>query len=385
MTGILQQIMGTMEQTRTMSVLDSVSMIGFAALLVLGIINCVLGYRLLRFWMMLFGFLIGGGIGLGVAYTMGIQEKYMYAVIMIGVGILLAVIAFLSYKIGIFVIGAGIGLGLGIYVFHPTTSLVFFFCLLLGVGLGALAMKWAREVLIVGTSLLGGAMTGISLAKLGGLDDIPYGLGLSALCALLGMLIQFATNRRVVIEEEEYEPERVKKVKRNPGYRDSAEYPSDRRQVMEEESGRQRKPKSRETNSQEYAPARQKRVVDVPLENKKTRRTRRNEEELDLEGTVVYRPKRSAASADRTVNARSGNVRSAGKTRHDIYEKDRYDDYYDDYDDGYYDREPIDEELLDEQVIQEMMDEDDREGEEIWNKISRKNTKKNTGRNKNAR
>ena len=50
---------------------------------------------------------------------------------------------------------------------------------------------------------------------------------------------------------------------------------------------------------------------------------------------MVYRPKRSAASADRTVNARSGNVRSAGKTRHDIYEKDRYDDYYDDYDDGY--------------------------------------------------
>ena len=129
MTGILQQIMSTMEQTRSVSVLDSVSMIGFAALLVLGVINCVLGYRLLRFWMMLFGFLIGGGIGLGVAYTMGIQEKYMYAVIMIGVGILLAVIAFLSYKVGIFIIGAGIGLGLGIYVFHPTTSLVFFFCL----------------------------------------------------------------------------------------------------------------------------------------------------------------------------------------------------------------------------------------------------------------
>ena len=145
MTGILQQIMSTMEQTRSVSVLDSVSMIGFAALLVLGVINCVLGYRLLRFWMMLFGFLIGGGIGLGVAYTMGIQEKYMYAVIMIGVGILLAVIAFLSYKVGIFIIGAGIGLGLGIYVFHPTTSLIFFFCLLLGVGLGVLAMKWAGD------------------------------------------------------------------------------------------------------------------------------------------------------------------------------------------------------------------------------------------------
>ena len=41
-------------------------------------------------------------------------------------------------------------------------------------------MKWAREVIIVGTSLLGEAMAGMSLAKLGGLADFPYGIGLSA-------------------------------------------------------------------------------------------------------------------------------------------------------------------------------------------------------------
>lgn len=59
-------------------------------------------------------------------------------------------------------------------------------------------------------------MAGISLAKLGGLDDIPYGLGLSALCALLGMLIQFATNRRVVIEEENMSRKGSKKSKEIP-------------------------------------------------------------------------------------------------------------------------------------------------------------------------
>ena len=53
MTGILQQIMNTMEQTRSASVLDSVSTIGFAALFVLGVINCVLGYRLLRLVLLL--------------------------------------------------------------------------------------------------------------------------------------------------------------------------------------------------------------------------------------------------------------------------------------------------------------------------------------------
>ena len=190
MNDILQQIMNMIENTRTVPSISSFSMIGFTVLLIFGVINCILGYRLLRFWMMLCGFVIGAGIGFGAAYTGGVTEKYMYAVFMVGAGVLLAVIAFVSYKIGIFILGAGIGIGLGIYVFHPTTSLVFFFCLLLGVGLGVLAMKQAREVLIIGTSLLGGAMAGFSAAKLGGLADIPYGLGLSAGFALLGMLIQ---------------------------------------------------------------------------------------------------------------------------------------------------------------------------------------------------
>ena len=106
-------------------------MVIFAVILVFGVLNCILGYRLLRFWMMLCGFVIGAGIGFGAAYTGGVTEKYMYAVFMVGAGVLLAVIAFVSYKIGIFILGAGIGIGLGIYVFHPTTSLVFFFCCLL--------------------------------------------------------------------------------------------------------------------------------------------------------------------------------------------------------------------------------------------------------------
>ena len=129
MNDILQQIMNMIENTRTVPSISSFSMIGFTVLLIFGVINCILGYRLLRFWMMLCGFVIGAGIGFGAAYTGGVTEKYMYAVFMVGAGVLLAVIAFVSYKIGIFILGAGIGIGLGIYVFHPTTSLVFFFCL----------------------------------------------------------------------------------------------------------------------------------------------------------------------------------------------------------------------------------------------------------------
>ena len=102
MNDILQQIMNMIENTRTVPSISSFSMIGFTVLLIFGVINCILGYRLLRFWMMLCGFVIGAGIGFGAAYTGGVTEKYMYAVFMVGAGVLLAVIAFVSYKIGIF-------------------------------------------------------------------------------------------------------------------------------------------------------------------------------------------------------------------------------------------------------------------------------------------
>lgn len=207
MTDILQYVMDMAGNTGAFSVTSGLAMIGFGILFVFGAVNCVLGYRLLRFWMMLFGFLIGAGLGFGAAYSMNITEKYMYAVFAVGAGVILAVIAFLSYKIGVFILGMGIGMGLGIYLIHPTTSLTFFFCLMAGVGLGVLAMKKARVILIAGTSLLGGITAGLSLAKLMNLEDIPYGIGFSAGFVLLGMLIQFATNRpkRARRNEEDYD------------------------------------------------------------------------------------------------------------------------------------------------------------------------------------
>lgn len=203
MMDIMLRFMNIIERVRTVPAVSGAASAAFAVLLVFGVLNCILGYRLLRFWMMLFGFVIGAGIGLGGAFSMGVRERTVFIAAAVGVGIVLAVIVFLSYKAGIFVLGAGLGMSVAIYVLHPTSSLVFFLCILAGVLLGSLAMKWAREVIIVGTSLMGGAMAGVSAAKLGGLADIPYGILLSIGFALLGMLIQFATNRRRVEEDED--------------------------------------------------------------------------------------------------------------------------------------------------------------------------------------
>lgn len=173
----------------------------FAVILVLGILNCVFGYRLLRFWMMIGGFFVGGGLALIIVHTMGIHGKSTMLIAALVTGFVFAVIAFLIYKAGVFILAAGIGWALSIYFLHPTSSASFFACILIGVALGSMAVKYCREVLIVATSLIGGVMSGVSLAKLGNLADIPYGLGMSVGFAVLGMLIQFAINKPALDEE----------------------------------------------------------------------------------------------------------------------------------------------------------------------------------------
>lgn len=167
----------------------------FAVILVFGILNCVLGYRLLRFWMMLGGFFVGAGLAFVTVHGMGIEEKSTWLLAMVVTGIIFAVVAFLVYKAGVFILAAGIGWAASIYFLHPTSSAVFFACILIGIALGSMAVKYCREVLIVATSLIGGIMAGVSLAKLGNLADIPYGLGMSVGFAVLGILIQLAINK----------------------------------------------------------------------------------------------------------------------------------------------------------------------------------------------
>ena len=136
MIEILTRIMAIIERVRNMEELSVIATGVFGVILVFGILNCLLGYRLLSFWMMLGGFGVGAGAGLFIASTLEVSGRGAYLGIMAVTGIVLGGIAFLSYKVGVFVLGAGIGVSLSVYILHPTTSFVFFICLLLGVGLG---------------------------------------------------------------------------------------------------------------------------------------------------------------------------------------------------------------------------------------------------------
>lgn len=206
-------------------------------------------------------------------------------------------------------------------------------------------------------------MAGFSAAKLGGLADIPYGLGLSAGFALLGMLIQFATNRRKDDdEEEEYEEDAY-----NDG-QDSSDY-VDFRDYMPQKSERKAQKEVRRTSTQRqnvkhtpgraqnssHKAARSAQQVDFRLEKNKGRKHKKDAVAPESEKTIPYRPRKSR---QKEIDLPLGSFDT----------EDSYHPMNDDYE------EPvvIDEDELDEEVLREMMDEDDREGEELWKKISRR-------------
>ena len=203
---ILNKLGEMMDNILGIQVLSGIMIIVFGIVFVFGLTNCILGYRLLRFWMMIFGFCIGAGIGFFLVYRIDTEEKAYYMGAMLGIGVVMAVLAFMIYRAGIFILGAGLGLFLSIYLIHPTSSFSFFLCILIGVGIGVLALRYDREVIIVGTSFLGGVTAGLSLAKLLAMDQIPYGILFGAAFAILGMLIQFAINKPHS-EDEDAEPE----------------------------------------------------------------------------------------------------------------------------------------------------------------------------------
>lgn len=200
---MLSRVFDILQRAGEMERVGQIMTIVYGVICVFGILNCLLGYRILRFWMMIFGFLIGAGAGFGVTYLSGVEDKMMIVGAMAGLGIVLAIVSFLVYRAGIFVLGFGIGISLSIYLVHPTSSFSFFLCILVGVGLGILAMRYAKGVIIIGTSILGGVLAGFSIAKIGGLEQFPYGIGMAVGIALLGILIQFAINKDRYDDDDE--------------------------------------------------------------------------------------------------------------------------------------------------------------------------------------
>ena len=191
----------------------------YAAILIFGVLNCILGYRLIRFWMMLAGFAGGAVVGYLFAGEFGITEEKTALIVAVLTGTIIAIVTFLAFRVGLLLGGSLFVASVAVILIHPTTSAMFFLCLLLGVIFGFLIFKYTREMLIVVTALFGGVLSGLSLARILDVSENTYGLLLAALFTMLSIVIQMLLNKPEY--EEEYPEEKTEDIPYDAPYDES--------------------------------------------------------------------------------------------------------------------------------------------------------------------
>jgi hypothetical protein len=187
------------EATRTMA----------AFFAVLALANCFFGFKLLKLYMGICGFIFGffGGVSVALA-TMFSGDLEPSVGVLVLCGILSGMAGvFLAYKIyvfGLFVTGGGLAFLVVFFLLLPresyfnsddTVSSVLPFAIMAFIVVGILTVIIARLLVIWCTGISGGMAASSSLLLIFGVDDKAISIFGGAILSLLGIVFQFYTNK----------------------------------------------------------------------------------------------------------------------------------------------------------------------------------------------
>lgn len=165
-------------------------------ILLVGTLNCFLGYRLMKLWL----FLVGAAAGAAAGFFLGLQfteSPALAAVIAAAAALVCGGLSYWIYQAGVFLfcfVGGTLAFS---FLFRPGTSLFFFLCMLLGAALGVAGVKFVRPVVILQTSVSGGMMMGSAVIGYLQKDSLAAAAALGGLLAAAGFLVQwFVTGKK---------------------------------------------------------------------------------------------------------------------------------------------------------------------------------------------
>lgn len=162
--------------------------------LVIGILNCFLGYRLLRAWISLAGFYMGVLLFYTLAsyYT---QDGLLQIIAILAGGLFLGIVSVHIYRLGVFLLCTNIGTVTASIILQPRSPLRFMICLVIGILIGLLGMAFIKPMVILNTALAGGFSTAVSAAALLEKDTDTKILILGTILTVAGMIIQAVISR----------------------------------------------------------------------------------------------------------------------------------------------------------------------------------------------
>ena len=168
---------------------------------VLALLQCFFGYRLLKVWVAVIGFAIGFALGFTIAALLPVENIYIPVVVGIVVGILVALIAFQLYLAGIFLL-CGVSSFLVVQALPlPVTrdwgAVLVVLGMIAFIVVGTLAVKFARPCIILVTAISGAVQAVDSLRT--PVEQLSENAWVAwaavAVLGILGIVVQFKTTK----------------------------------------------------------------------------------------------------------------------------------------------------------------------------------------------
>ncbi|HEX3022083.1 MAG TPA: DUF4203 domain-containing protein [Lachnospiraceae bacterium] len=166
-------------------------------ILAIGLIECFFGFKLLKFWIAVLGFILGGALFGVIGGYNGLGSG---TIILSFVGAILC--AFISYKvylIGVFIANFASATAASLLVFtilnNGAIEDQYMFAAVFGLIVAIIAVILVQPITIISSSISGGTLAGSAIAYLMKVED-PDSIGsiIGIIIALLGVLYQCATN-----------------------------------------------------------------------------------------------------------------------------------------------------------------------------------------------
>lgn len=168
----------------------------------LSLLQCFFGYRLLKLWVTVIGFLAGFALGFGISMYLIKDEAYLPAVIGLAAGVLLALLAFRLYLAGVFLFCGLIAFSAVQTISAPEGQGWDILMIVLGIvaflAAGVLAVKFSRPCIIAVTAV-SGAFNAVDALQtpVPALGDDGIRLLAGILVAALGIAVQFFTTKEM--------------------------------------------------------------------------------------------------------------------------------------------------------------------------------------------
>lgn len=170
-------------------------MIASVVSIVIGLLWCFFGLKLIRVWAAILGFGIGFGIGTGVGVYFSLDSK-MILICGVVVGILLAILGAVFYHVGVFLLAWITGSSLAMLLLRPQDWKIALACLGIGLVLALFTIRFAELIIIILTGINGAAGAGTGIISFLPVDNQIIRIAVIAVLAVLGIAVQIFMESR---------------------------------------------------------------------------------------------------------------------------------------------------------------------------------------------